>query len=132
MEWALWRCGGSKGGPSQIPFNFCCSTDSTATYVTSETEKHPSRGRMSDTVSRRATRALNPDRPIAVLVQLARGPRSTVRSWVTGHRRPPLPMLKLLRARMRDRQSDLGTLGLELDDIIRKREYEPTHRTGFN
>jgi hypothetical protein len=86
---------------------------------------------MSDTVIRRSARALDPYRPIMTLTELARAPRSTARSWATGHRRPSVAVLKTLRDMLRERQSMLSTLIPELDQLIIKREYEPVHRTGF-
>jgi hypothetical protein len=45
------------------------------------------------------------------------------------HCRPPIDILTKLRAVVRDRPTGLEG---ELDYEIRKREYEPKHRTGFN
>jgi hypothetical protein len=86
---------------------------------------------MPDTVIRHAARALNPDRPIMTLAELARRPRATARSWATGHRRPPIWTLKILRDMLKDRQGTLFALIRELDYVISKRECEPQHRTGF-
>lgn len=101
---------------------------------------HPSEGRMSDTVIRAAARALNPDRPIMTLGGLAqgrhsttkRGRRSTAKSWATGHRRPPLVVLKIVRDMLKERRAALFDLITELDRHILQREYEPRRRTGFN
>lgn len=87
---------------------------------------------MSDTVIRRAARALNPDRPIMTLAELARCPRSTVRSWASGHRRPPIAILKAVSEAIKERHAALLALSPELDHTIMKREREPKHRTGFN
>jgi hypothetical protein len=87
---------------------------------------------MSDTLIRQAAFALNPDRPIMMLADLARRPRSTARSWASGHRRPPIAVLKMLRDALNHRQSTLFALLRELDHIIMKREVEPKRRTGFN
>ena len=70
---------------------------------------------MSDTVIRAAARALNPDRPIMTLAALARGRRSTAKSWAAGHRRPPIVTLKILRDLLNDRQAALFQLILELN-----------------
>jgi hypothetical protein len=86
---------------------------------------------MSDTVIRRSARALNPYRPIMTLTELARTPRSTARSWATGHRRPSIAVLEALRDVLKERQSIVSALLLELNDLIQKREREPVHRTGF-
>jgi hypothetical protein len=84
---------------------------------------------MSYNLIRDVARRLRPDRPIMLLALLAGRPRPTVRSWVTGHRRQPIYVLKLLR----DAVQGQGTgLELELELEIRKREFEPKHRTGFN
>ncbi len=86
---------------------------------------------MSDTVIRRAARALNPDRPVMAFAEKFRRPRSTAKSWITGGRRPPLWTLKILRDMLNDRQGALFALIHELDYVISKRECEPRHRTGF-
>ena len=106
--------------------------DTPAISIYGKTGKHPTAGRMSDTLIRAAARALNPDRPIMTLASLARGRRSTAKSWATGHRRPPLAVLKILRAWLGDRQAVLFRLIPELDRVIMQREYEPRRRTGFN
>jgi hypothetical protein len=87
---------------------------------------------MSDTVIRRAARALNPDRPLRAFADKVHRPRSTVKSWITGRRRPSIVTLKILRAMLNDRQSTLFDLIRELDNVIAKREFQPRHRTGFN
>jgi hypothetical protein len=84
---------------------------------------------MAQTLIRDVARTLSPDRPIALLARLTRRPRPTVRSWVTGHRREPIDVLKLLRGAVQGKGTGLE---LELDYEIRKREFEPKHRTGFN
>ena len=84
---------------------------------------------MPHTWIRDLARMLSPDRPIMFLAEVAHRPRSTAKSWATGHRRPPISVLKVLRETVRAR----GLFGLEaeLDYHIRKREQEPKHRTGF-
>ena len=79
-------------------------------------------------IIRDVLRALSPDHPIKLLARLAGCPRATARSWVTGHRRPPISVLKLLRDVIRGEGTGLE---LELEYEIRKREYEPKHLTGF-
>ena len=49
---------------------------------------------MSDNLIRRAAFALNPNRPIMMLAGLARGRRSTAKSWAIGHRRPSIERSK--------------------------------------
>jgi hypothetical protein len=87
---------------------------------------------MSDTVIRQAARALNPNRPIMTLVDLARRPRSTVRSWTSGHRRPSIAVLKILRDALTERQAYIGQLVPELEHVIMNRERESPRLTGFN
>ena len=106
--------------------------DSEITYCEALLGCIPLRGRMSDTVIRRAARALNPDRPIRALAALGRCPRSTAKSWATLHRRPPVSVLKVLREAINARQSAIFAVLSDLDLLIMKREYEPKHRTGFN
>lgn len=93
---------------------------------------HPSEGRMSATVIRSAARALNPDRPIMMLARLARGRRSTAKSWATGRRRPPIATLKILLDLLKDRRAALYQLIPELEYVIALRDREPPRRTGFN
>ena len=90
--------------------------------------RHPGREARHLASCRHGVRALSPDRPIKLLTQLARCPRATARSWVTGHRRPPIYVLKLLRVVIRGEGTGLE---LELEYEIRKRENEPRHLTGF-
>jgi hypothetical protein len=63
------------------------------------------------------------------LARLAGRPRPTAKAWATGHRRPPIYILTKLRDVVQGRRTGLEG---ELDYEIRKREYEPRHRTGFN
>jgi hypothetical protein len=86
---------------------------------------------MSDTVIRAAANALNPDRPIMAFAKRTRRRRSTVKSWTTGRRRPPIWTLKILRDMLNERLGTLIALIRELDYAIAKRECEPRRRTGF-
>jgi hypothetical protein len=67
----------------------------------------PIRGRMSDNLIRRAAFALNPNRPNIMLAGIARGRRSTAKSWATGHRRPSIATLKILCDLLKERRADL-------------------------
>jgi hypothetical protein len=79
---------------------------------------------------REVARRLSPHRPIMYLAELIRCPRPTVKSWYTGHRRPPIWILEVLK--------DLGeSRGFhsqvqQLEYVISRRKQEPKHRTGFN
>jgi hypothetical protein len=86
---------------------------------------------LSDSVIRRAARALNPDRPITALALFTRAPRPTVKSWATGHRRPPIVTLEILRDLLKDRQAALIQLIPELEYVIMLREREPPKPKGF-
>jgi hypothetical protein len=86
---------------------------------------------MSDTVIRRAVFALNPSRPIMTLAGLARGRRSTAKSWATGRRRPSIETLKILCDLLKERRADLYQLIPELEYLIMLREREPMHARGF-
>jgi hypothetical protein len=92
---------------------------------------HPTWGRMSDTVIRHAAFALNPNRPIMMLAGLARGRRSTAKSWATGHRRPSIETLKILCYLLKERRAVLYQLISELEDLIMLREREPPRARGF-
>ena len=87
---------------------------------------------MSATVIRRAARTLNPDRPLRSLAEQVRRPRSTVKSWTTGRRRPPIVVLEILRDLLRDQRATLCQLIPELENEIMLREREPPRYTGFN
>jgi hypothetical protein len=86
---------------------------------------------MSDTVIRRAAFALNPDRPVMALAGLARGRRSTAKSWATGHRRPSIATLKIICDLLKERRADLYQLIPELEYLITLREREPPRARGF-
>jgi hypothetical protein len=83
---------------------------------------------MAWTLIRDVMRLLSPDRPIMQLARLGGCPRPTAKSWATGHRRPPLDVLRAIREVARDHRTGLEH---ELEYEIRKREYEPKHLTGF-
>src|SRR6516162_8315726 len=85
---------------------------------------------MAQTLIRDVMRVLAPDRPIMQLARLAGRPRATAKSWATGHRRPPIYVLAMIREVMRDRP--WTGQELELDYEIRNREREPKFLTGFN
>jgi hypothetical protein len=92
---------------------------------------HPTEGRMSVTVIRQAAFALSPSRPIMFLASLARGRRSTAKSWATGHRRPSIETLKILCYLLKERRAVLYQLISELEDLIMLREREPPRARGF-
>ena len=85
---------------------------------------------MADTIIRQVARALSPDRPVMFLAGLAKCPRSTAKSWCTGHRRPPIWLLDAIRS-IADGQ-DLTGLAQALNHLIRQRKDEPKQRTGFH
>ncbi len=87
---------------------------------------------MSENLIHRSARALNPDRPLKAFAEKMRRPRSTIKSWMTGHRRPPIVTLKILCGLLKDRQAVLYQLIPELEYVIMLREREPIHCTGFN
>jgi hypothetical protein len=84
---------------------------------------------MAWTLIREVMRLLSPDRPIMQLARLGGCPRPTAKAWASGHRRPPIYVLRTVLEVARDHRTGLE---LELEYEIRKREYEPKHRTGFN
>jgi hypothetical protein len=83
---------------------------------------------MSDTVIRRAAFLLNPDRPIMTLAGLARGRRSTAKSWAAGYRRPSIETLKILCGLLKERRAVLFQQICELENLIELREGEPRAR----
>jgi hypothetical protein len=76
------------------------------------------------TLIRDVARMVSPDRPIVLLARLAACPRPTAKSWASGHRRPPIFLLKRLRDIAESQARNAGLLG-EIDYEIRKREDEP-------
>jgi hypothetical protein len=86
---------------------------------------------MSDNLVRRAAFALNPSRPIMTLAGLARGRRSTAKSWATGHRRPSIATLKIICDLLKERRAELYQLIPDLEYLIMLREREPPHARGF-
>jgi hypothetical protein len=134
MAWALWRCGGSKAimRSGWLSGNFNFLQRGSRNHLFPGLNWNASLGgRMSANVIRRAARVLNPDRPITALALLTRAPRSTVKSWATGHRRPPIVTLEILRDLLKNRQAALFKLIPELEQVISQREREPKHASGF-
>jgi hypothetical protein len=86
---------------------------------------------MSDNLIRRAAFVLDPHRPIMMLTGLARGRRSTAKSWATGHRRPSIATLKIVCGLLKERRADLYQLIPELEYLIMLREREPPRARGF-
>jgi hypothetical protein len=66
-----------------------------------------------------------------MLAGLARGRRSTAKSWATGHRRPSIATLKILCDLLKERRADLYQLIPELECLIMLREREPPRARGF-
>jgi hypothetical protein len=87
---------------------------------------------MANTAIRTAGRVLNPDRPIMALAELARCPRSTAKSWATGHRRPPVDRLKLVHGLLVSRIALATRTASELVSEITRRERERPQRSGFH
>ena len=79
---------------------------------------------MAWTLIRDVARLLSPDRPIMLLARLGGCSRATAKSWVTGHRRPPIYVLRLLRDMAESQARRAGLLG-EIDHELSKREHEP-------
>jgi hypothetical protein len=61
---------------------------------------------MANTAIRTAGRILSPSRSIMVIAELAHCPRSTVKSWVQGRRRPPVEVLRMARKPGNSRHTD--------------------------
>jgi hypothetical protein len=62
-------------------------------------------------------------------MDMHRFPRSTAKSWYTGHRRPPIYVLDHLRHLMRVRGETERVQ--QFDYLIRQRMGEAPHRSGF-
>ena len=68
--------------------------------------------------------------PNSLLGRMAGVPKSTARSW-RRHRRPPMAVLRLLRAELQRRGAACFSTLRELEILIAKREGEPPRRRGF-
>jgi hypothetical protein len=84
-----------------------------------------------DTVIRRAAILLYRAAPNAGMAVMFKRPRSTVKSWITGRRRPPVHILRELQSSLRRLGADALTLAAEIDHIANQRENEPIRRQGF-
>jgi hypothetical protein len=84
---------------------------------------------MSHILIREIARAASPNRPVMFLAELTKRPRATAKSWLTGHRRPSITVLRMLLHVAECRK--LYELVQEFERLIRKRTYQPRSRTGF-
>lgn len=58
-------------------------------------------------------------------------PRGTVRSWMSGYRRPPIEILRAVAALLRSRACLCQSLAAEIEHIARVREAQPPVKRGF-
>jgi hypothetical protein len=72
-----------------------------------------------------AARLLFGATPNAGLIRVVGRPRATVRSWISGRRRPPVIILKVVRDLLRQLAIDACVTAAELDIAIMRREGEP-------
>jgi hypothetical protein len=84
---------------------------------------------MAANLVRDLARMLSPDKPIKMLMGWRRIPRSTVRAWCTGRRRPPTWVLNHFRHLMWLRGETERVQ--QLDHLIRQRRGEPRRCSGF-
>ena len=75
---------------------------------------------------------LSPTSPAAYIADLTGRPKNTARSWMSGHRRPPVEVLKAIRQALQARGAEIGSLWSDYNDrLIPRREYEPVKQRGF-
>ena len=84
-----------------------------------------------DALVARAAELLFTAAPNSLLSRAAGVAKSTARSWRRAHRRPPIPILRLLRTELQRRGAECFSVLRELDNLIGKREGEPPSRRGF-
>jgi Helix-turn-helix len=88
----------------------------------------PQRNRMrhySAATLREAARLLFPATPNYALAKALGHKRSTVRSWLSGHRRPPVEVLRQVQELVRLRQIACSDCVQDLGLLVQKREWEP-------
>jgi len=93
----------------------------------------PEDGRHPDSaIVKRIAYLLCPEAPGAHLAKSLRRNRNTVRSWLTGHRRPPIAELEVIASRLQSRVAELGDLLAYLNEVhIPRRKREPVKLKGF-
>src|SRR5438128_951802 len=122
-----WEIERVESWPTFRSFRPCIVTTPTSATTRRTNRDASPKNRMPIMISLRDfARALDPDRPVKALAMLARAPRATAKSWYTAHRRPPIAILKMLQDEMEARK--LWWLVRELDNLIRRRTWEPRHR----
>jgi hypothetical protein len=72
-----------------------------------------------------AARILFGSTPVAGLAKTFGRPRSTVKAWISGRRRPPVAVLRMLHHLCRQRVIDANVTERELNMLILRREGEP-------
>jgi hypothetical protein len=89
--------------------------------------------RATETTIGRAAMALNALAPNRTIVELVRRPRGTVRAWLAGRRRPPLPVLEQIQETLRERARVMWNLAdQDLSyEIWRRRREPPRPPSGF-
>ena len=82
--------------------------------------------RADETLIGRAAIALNAHAPNRAIADVVRRPRGTVRAWLTGRRRPPLPVLEQIQEALCERARTLWALANdELSVELWRRRREP-------
>ena len=79
----------------------------------------------------RAALLLWPDAPNAGLARTAGRPKSSCRSWRSGHRRVPTYVLERLRLSLQARAAECNTVWDDICREIARRQGEPLRRRGF-
>ena len=83
-----------------------------------------------DTLERRIARLLNPAAPNAALAINVGVQRTTIRSWLTGRRRPPVHVLRRMEDLLHSQLAMNVGLTQEHQFVIRQRENEPRRHIG--
>jgi len=92
---------------------------------------HPAMQQHADTLIRRAATELFCGQPTKLLTEAIGAPRSTVRSWLAGRRRPPIFVLDSLVFWLRNHASKSVALADEIAGVIAERQSEIVRRRGF-
>lgn len=101
--------------------------------ISADTPKSPSAPRQprDDTTFAAACRVLWPGHHAAGLAAYAGRPKATARSWIGGHRRPPVSVIRAVESALKSKASQASSLAAVMGSEAAKREREPPRRSGW-
>jgi hypothetical protein len=83
--------------------------------------------RATDTSNNSFALALNAFVPDRAIIEIVLRPGGTIRAWIAGKRRPPLPTLEMLQTQLRQRARELWNLvDQEIEYELWRWRREPT------